>query len=183
MNPPRTGDPARGGSSGWLTGLTILLSAIAYAAPARAQSPAPCELGTCAVLGLTALTVGTGSVVAYARHKGGVSTMREGLTVWSIGFGVTAVAGIALGGDKGRQNRVASASVLAAVAGGVAGIAIHALGVGNDDSGGLAAALIGAASGVLVGGVYGALSYESDADLAGVQASRFPSMIAFRLAF
>jgi hypothetical protein len=109
--------------------------------------------------------------------------MREGLTVWSIGFGVTAIAGIALGGNKARQNRAVSLSVLGAVAGAAAGVAIEQLGVGGEDPGGLAAGLIGAASGVLVGGLYGALSYESDAGLGGGQASRFPSMVAFRLVF
>jgi len=137
----------------------LVLICLLAPATARAQLSEPCGTRCGVVLGATAFTAATGTVVAYARITGGISTAKEGLGIWGAGFLTVVGGGIALQGDGGRQRRAVYASGLGAVAGSLVGLGIESVRAGSDDASRWAGALVGATVGTLVGGLYGALSY------------------------
>ena len=99
----------------------------------------------------------------------------------TISFGATLATGVGLYGD--RRHRAIYGSGIGAVTGALVGVTIGAL-VGSDEpSTKVAAALIGAAAGALAGGVFGAVSYQGDDALAGLQASRGMPLFDVRLSF
>lgn len=146
-------------------------------AETRAQLSDPCQITCGAVLGATSLVVATGSMVLVGRLRGGYSTPREGVAIWTVGLGVGVGAGLALLGNGERQQRAVYAAGIGTVAGSLVGLAVESLG---KDSGGatrLAATLIGAAAGALVGGAYGAVSYEGPGASGTAMAFVSPSMV------
>jgi len=112
------------------------------------------------VLGATAFTVATGAAVAFGRHTGGISNIEQGLGIWSAAFVLSVGGGLALGSNGERQEQAVYAAGIGALAGSLVWLGIES---SLDQSTGarkLAASLMGAAAGALVGGVYGALSYD-----------------------
>jgi hypothetical protein len=137
-----------------------MLVALLTAVPgANAQLSGPCGTACGVVLGATAFTAATGTVVGFARASGGISTPREGLGIWGAGFAAVIGGGVALQGDGHRQRRAVYGAGIGALAGSLLGLGIESTRASSDDASRLAAALIGAAVGTLVGGVYGAVTY------------------------
>jgi len=128
---------------------------------AAAQLSDPCHASCAVVLGLSASAVGMAGLVASARHSGGVSTVPSALAIMGGGFALSLGAGLALGGNGDRQRRAVLSSGVGIVGGSLAGIALSALRSGSDGPRLLAGALVGAGVGVLIGGVYGALTYDA----------------------
>lgn len=137
-----------------------LAMALSVAPPAvSGQLSDPCATACGVVLGATAFTAATGTVVAYARASGGISTSAEGLGIWGAGFATVLGGGIALKGNGARQRRAVYGAGIGAVAGSLLGLGIESTRSSSDEASRLAAALVGAALGTLVGGVYGAVTY------------------------
>jgi hypothetical protein len=124
------------------------------------QEAAHCRFACGLVLGASAFTVGTGVAVAEGRLSGGLHSSGQALTLWGLGAGVTLASGLALSEESDRQRRAVYASGIGTVAGALLGFAARELGIGGEDANTPAAALIGAAAGALVAGVYGALSWD-----------------------
>lgn len=143
--------------------LVAALAMGAPAAPASAQFSDPCQFRCALVLGASAYTIAIGTVVGYGRATRGYSTRNIALGIWGTSFAAVAGGGMALSGNGERQERAVYASGLGAMAGALAGFAIGPTFEERDRSGKLAAVLVGAAAGALLGGVYGALSYDSGA--------------------
>ena len=139
--------------------------------PSAAQFSEPCQVACALVLGLTGITVATGSVVAVARQNGGFSTQSGALRVWWSGFGLAVGAGVALSVNGERQARAVYAAGIGAVAGSLVGLSIESLRAESDGARKLSATLIGAAAGAVVAGVYGALSH-SPSPGTGAQSSQ-----------
>ena len=132
-------------------------------APASAQFSDPCDFPCALVLGASAYTVAIGTVVGYGRATRGYSTRNVALGVWVTSFVAVTGGGMALSGNGERQERAIYASGIGALGGALVGLALGPTFDETDRSGKLAAVLVGAAAGALVGGVYGALSYDGGA--------------------
>jgi len=128
-------------------------------------------------LGATGFTVAMGTLVATGRASGGVSSIPRAAGIWAGSLLLFVGGGVALGGNGARQERAVYASGIGALAGSVAGLGVEASLGRGDRARKVAAALIGAAAGAVVGGVYGALSY--DAEQAGAQPARLQVSITF----
>lgn len=128
--------------------------------PVAGQLSVPCELSCGAVLGASALGVGMGALVVWARQTGGVSTQKEAFLVMGGGMTLAVGGAIALEGNGRRQERAVYGSGLGMLGGAVAGLGIAALVAEIDAPRAYSAALIGAGAGALVGGLVGALTYE-----------------------
>lgn len=157
--------------------LAAALSIAAPAAPASAQFSDPCDVACALVLGASAYTVAIGTVVAYGRATGGYSTRNAALGIWSASFIAVAGGGMVLSGNGERQERAVYASGIGAIAGALTGLAVGSTLDRSDRSARLAAVLISAAAGTLVGGFYGALSYDEGG------ASAQPAQIGIRIPF
>jgi hypothetical protein len=138
---------------------------------ASAQLSDPCGATCGLVLGTTALTFATGTLVAYTRLTGGLSTPGEGLGVLGVGFATFVAGAVALGGNGERQERAVYGAGLGALVGSAVWLALERSRGESDGSRSLAASLMGAAAGALVGGVYGALSHEAGPGDPGVSFS------------
>lgn len=125
-----------------------------------AQISDPCGVACTVVLSASSFTFATGTMVAVGRARGGYSTTDQAIIAWTAGFLTAAVSGVALRGNGERQRRAAYASGLGALGGAVAGVAVESLVDGGTPSRRWAAALVGAAAGVAVGGAIGAVTYE-----------------------
>jgi hypothetical protein len=147
-----------------LTGRAVALVAAlvtaASAAPASAQFSHPCDVPCALVLGASAYTVAIGTVVGYGRATRGYSTRGVALGIGVTSFVSVAGAGMALSGDGERQERAVYASGMGALGGALVGLALGPAFEETDGSAKLAAVLVGAGAGALIGGVYGALSYD-----------------------
>lgn len=131
---------------------------------AGAQLTDPCGVGCTLVLSASSFTFATGTMVAVGRARGGYSATDQAILAWTGGFLTAAVTGVALRGNGERQRRAAYGSGLGALGGAVAGVAVESLLEGGMPSRRWAAALVGAAAGVAVGGAIGAVTHEgSDA--------------------
>lgn len=130
--------------------------------PASAQFSDPCEVDCALILGATAFTTATGAAVAWGRYGGGLSTVREGLLVWGVSFAVVSGSGIALSGNGGRQRRAVRGAGIGALAGSVLWLGIESTQAESDGARKVAATLMGAALGTVLGGVYSALTYDDD---------------------
>lgn len=126
------------------------------------QLSSPCDIECGVVLGATGFTVAMGAAVAAGRASGGISNMTQAAGIWGGSLLLFLGGGIALGENGERQERAVYASGIGALAGSLAGLGVEATLGGGDRARSVAAALIGAAAGAVVGGVYGALSYEGD---------------------
>jgi hypothetical protein len=133
-------------------------------APATAQFQEPCELACIGVLGATGFIAATGTAVAVGRITGGMSTVNRGLLVWGTSFTAVVGGGMALSGNGNRQERAVYAAGVGTLAGALTGLALEVVRTDGDGPRVLAGALMGAAAGAFVGGVYGALSYDGDDD-------------------
>jgi hypothetical protein len=142
---------------------TLLLALLAFGpADIDAQFSAPCELSCALLLGVTGYAVGTSTLVAVGRHTGGLSSASEAAWAWGAGFVVAVGAGMALSGDGERQERAVYGSGLGLITGSVAGLVSTSLGSEADGARRLAATLIGAGAGAVVGGVIAALTVPAD---------------------
>jgi hypothetical protein len=94
--------------------------------------------------------------------------LNHGLFVWGSTFVVVAGGGLALAGDGDRQERAVYGAGIGGAVGAALGLAVEAVRTGGDGSHLLSGALIGAGAGVLLGGVYGALSHDGDEDISAV---------------
>jgi hypothetical protein len=148
-----------GGPLGALLALAVV--GAAQATPASAQFSDPCGVPCAGVLGATAFTAATGVLVGYGRLTGGVSTISEGLTVWGVSLAAFVGTGIALSGHGERQERAVYSAGIGSLAGSLLWLGIESTLDESDGARKVAAALMGAAAGALVGGVYGALSHEA----------------------
>lgn len=128
--------------------------------PAAAQLSSPCEATCALVLGLSGYAVGTGAVVAWGRHTGGLSTSGQALRLWVSGFAMTVGSGMALSGNGERQERAVYGAGLGLIAGSAVGLVLGSIGSEGDGARRIAGVLIGAGAGALIGGVFGALSYD-----------------------
>ncbi len=113
-------------------------------------------------MGATGIAFATGALVAYTRLTGGVSTPGEGLEVFAVSLASFVGGSFALSGNGARQERAVFGAGLGALAGSAAFLAIESMRDESDGARKLAAALMGAAAGSLVGGVYGALTHDAE---------------------
>ena len=146
---------------------TVLLATSCLVVPATraaAQFEEPCELACIGVLSATSFVTATGAAVAMGRLTGGMSTVNQGLVVWSGTFAAMAGGGMGLSGNGARQERAVYAAGIGLLSGAAAGLAIEALRTGGDEPRMLAGTLIGAALGAIAGGLYGAISYDGEED-------------------
>jgi hypothetical protein len=100
----------------------------------------------------------TGTVAALGRLTGGLSTTGQAVGTWGASFALVVGGGVALSGNGERQERAVYAAGIGSGVGAALGLALAAATDASDGSRLLASTLIGAAVGVLAGGVYGALS-------------------------
>lgn len=140
----------------------VTVALVALPLPASAQLSEPCGVTCGLTLGATGFTFATGALVAYGRQTGGISTIREGLSVWGVGLGAFVAGGVALSGNGGRQERAVYSAGIGTVAGSLLGLTIESLVGESSGARKLAATLTGAAAGALIAGVYGAVSYERE---------------------
>jgi hypothetical protein len=140
-------------------------------APAAAQLSQPCGVTCGVVLGVTGVTFATGAMVAYGRYTGGFSRPDRGIGVLVTSFAAFTGAGLALSGNGERQERAVYGAGAGAIIGSVVWMAIERADDESDDGGELAALLIGAAAGSLVGGVYAALTHDPTEDSGGASFS------------
>ena len=131
-------------------------------AHATAQLSEPCAVACGLVLGATGVTVATGALVALGRHTGGISTMNEGAPLFGVSFVAFVGGGLALSGNGARQERAVYAAGIGALAGSLLWLGIESTLDDSDGARKVAATLMGAAAGALVGGVYGALSHREN---------------------
>ncbi len=127
---------------------------------ASAQLTSPCELGCAAVLGATGFTAATGALVARGRSTGGVSSVNEVIGIWGGSFLVFVGSGVALSGNGERQERAVYSAGLGALAGSALWLGIESVLPASNSSRKVAASIMGAAAGAVVGGIYGAVTYE-----------------------
>jgi hypothetical protein len=145
----------------WL--LTSALLMLHAPSPVMAQLSDPCQFTCAAVLGTSGFVAATGAAVAVGRGTGGMSTVDQGLWVWSGTFAAVVGGGFALAGDGGRQERAIFTGGVGTATGAVVGLVAEAVRTNGDGPRVLAGALMGAAAGAVIGGLYGALTYDSDA--------------------
>jgi len=159
--------------------LALVAGSLLFTAPdsATAQLSDPCEAACSLVLGVTGYAVATGALVAWGRHTGGISTDKEGMWAWGTGFVLTVGGGVALGGNGERQERAVYAAGLGVLAGSAVGLAVGSMRPDSNGTTRLAATLIGAGAGALIGGVYGALTHDQE----GAGAPRPVPLLTFRL--
>ena len=163
----------------WLT--LVALVAMATVAPPEARAQGDCQFACGAVLGVTSFAVATGTVAAWSRITGGISSASQGRTIWALGFVATFGAGAAIYGPH--RERAVFAAGIGAAAGALAGLGLDSVTGSGEGSTKVAAALIGAAAGALAGGVYGALSHSSDAGNGTLPASNGPPLVSVRISF
>jgi hypothetical protein len=142
--------------------VAVVLLACIPGTPASAQLSDPCGVTCGVVLGTTGVTFATGALVAYTRHTGGVSTPGEGLRVFAVGLATYVGGAFALSGNGARQERAVYGAGIGALAGSAVFLAIESTRAESDGSRKLAALLMGAAAGSLAGGVYSALSHDTE---------------------
>ena len=155
---------------GFALGAATLLSA--HPRELAAQLSAPCEATCALVLGVSSYAVGTGAVVAWGRLTGGMTTASQGKWVWASGFAVAAGGGVALSGNGERQERAVYGAGLGLLAGATVGLVVGSIRSEGSGARRLAATLIGAGAGALLGGVYGAMSHDEDAGLSALASPR-----------
>ena len=150
--------------------LSLLAVTLTAAGPSlgAAQLAEPCEAACAVVLGLSGYAVGTGALVAWGRHTGGISGVGQATRIWGLGFAVTVGAGFALSGNGGRQERAVYSAGLGVLAGSAVGLLIGSRRSEGSGARLLAAVLIGAGAGTLIGGVLGAVSYDDSRGPAGL---------------
>ena len=129
------------------------------AAELNGQFTSPCDVRCALVLGGAGYAVGTGTLVAWGRASGGISTYTEAIALWGGGFAVTVGAAMALNGNGARQERAVYGAGLGVLAGSAAGVLVGVARAKGDGAYVVAATLIGAGAGALAGGIYGALSH------------------------
>lgn len=129
---------------------------------ASGQVTDPCDAWCGALLGANAFTFAMGTSVAVGRAAGGFHTVTAGGITWAASFGAVLAAGAGLSGDGHRQRRAVRGAALGAAGGALAGLAIESIS-GSTATTRFAATLVGAAAGVVVGGVVGALTHEGQA--------------------
>jgi hypothetical protein len=126
---------------------------------AAAQFTNPCDVTCAAALGATGAVAATGAVVAIGRLSGGVSTTAQAAWTWGASFAGVVGAGIALQRNGERQERAIYGAALGSAVGSLVSLGLTATGSRHDGARLLAASLIGASAGAILGGVYGAASY------------------------
>ena len=146
----------------WAPVIAMWVLALTAVAPSRgaAQVSEPCGLGCAALLGVNGITFATGTATAVGRLQGGYSTFTAAALTWGTAFTAAVGAGVALSGDGGRQRRAIRAAAIGSVGGGLAGLAIESLIGDATATTRLAATLVGAAVGVLAGGIVGAATFD-----------------------
>jgi hypothetical protein len=167
------------GRARWLT--LVALVTMATVAPPEAQAQGDCQFACGAVLGVTSFTVATGTVAAWSRITGGISSASQGQTIWALSFVATFGAGAAIYGPH--RERAVFAAGVGAAAGALAGLGLDSVTGSGEGSTKVAAALIGAAVGALAGGVYGALSHPADAGDGALPAFYRPPLVSVRISF
>lgn len=162
--------------------LLLALGILAITArESHAQFSDPCGTGCAAVLVGNSYVFASGTAAAVGRAMGGFSTSRQGIVAWSSGFVMSAVAGVSLSGNGGRQRRAIYAAGVGAVGGGLAGLVLESA-LGEDTKATrLAATMIGAGLGVALGGIWGAASYDAPAGGDQVNVARRGVALTFRL--
>ncbi len=148
-----------------LFGALILLAFALQPASVEAQFSGPCQIRCGLVLGASSYAVGVGALVAWSRHTGGISSASEGTRIWASGVALTLGGGIALSGNGERQQRSVYASGVGLLAGSAAGLIAGSIRSDGDGARTVAVTLIGAGVGALIGGLYGAVSYDGEAGL------------------
>lgn len=164
-----------------LFAVVVTVAACATPRAAAAQFSDPCDLGCALVLGGASYAFAMGTTTAVGRLNGGFSTSNQGVLTWGLSFAAAAGAGMALAGNGGRQERAVYSAGLGAIAGGLAGLAVEALGDSSAATR-LAASLIGSAAGALAGGVIGATTYDGDTG-AGAQPAAVAPSLSFAIRF
>jgi hypothetical protein len=146
------------------TAACLLAASLALALPAdaAAQFEEPCELRCIGVLGTTGFLTATGVSVAWGRITGGMSSVNEGVLTWGGTFVAFVGTGMALSGNGERQERAVYASGIGTAVGALTGLTVEAVRTNGDEPRLFAGTLMGAAAGAIIGGVYGALTYEDD---------------------
>lgn len=129
-------------------------------APARAQVSDPCAAMCGATLVGMGVVAATGTTVLTGRLTGGFSTTSAGLLTWGTSFAAVVGSGVALSGDGERQERAIYSAALGSAVAATLALGITVLTEDDDGTRRLAATLVGATAGVLIGGVYGALSHD-----------------------
>lgn len=141
--------------------LGLALLTILPPASAAGQFSDPCRAACATVLSATSFAAATGAVVAVGRLSGGVSRVEPALAVWGASFLALTGSGIALSGNGERQRRAVYGAGIGAVAGSLLWLGVESSFDGGDGSRRVAASLMGAAAGALLGGIYGAVSYRT----------------------
>jgi hypothetical protein len=145
---------------------------VAVPGQASAQFSDPCSVQCGLVLGATSFAVASGTAAAVGRLKGGFTTSRQGIVAWGTGFLFSAGAGMVLSGNGERQEHAIYVAGLGALGGSLVALASEALIGDSTPEQRLAATLVGAAVGALVGGAYGAITWDDSAD-PGVPANAY----------
>ena len=127
---------------------------------AEAQFADPCATVCALTLGAAGAVAATGTVVAFGRLEGGMSTSSQGLWTWGMSYALFVGGGMALSGNGEQQERAVYAAAIGSAAGALAGLAFASIGGSSDGTRRFAGTLIGAAAGAIVGGVYGAVSHD-----------------------
>jgi len=152
-----------GNRSTWIGATVAAIIVGSVPSEGAAQFSDPCSVECAVVLGATSFAFASGTAAAVGRLKGGFSTARQGMVAWGSGFAFAAGAGIALSGNGARQEHAVYLAGLGALSGSLVALASESLIGDSTSEQRLAATLVGAAVGALVGGAYGALTWEEEA--------------------
>ena len=130
-----------------------------------AQFSDPCGAACALTLGATGVVAATGAVVAFGRLEGGMSTTSQGAWTWGMSFAFVVANGIALSGNGEQQRRGVYGAAIGSAVGSLVWLGVAATADRNDGARLLAASLIGAAAGAVLGGVYGAVTHGEEGDV------------------
>lgn len=143
-------------------GVAMLILGPLTPGSAAAQFSDPCGAACALTLGATGVVAATGSVAAFGRLGGGMSTSSQVLWTGGISYALVVGSGMALSGNGERQERAVYGAAIGSAAGALVSLGVAAIADRSDGTRLLAASLIGAAAGAVLGGVYGAVSHGDD---------------------
>ena len=123
---------------------------------ASAQFAEPCAVACALTLGVTGVATATGAVVAIGRLSGGLASSETGVWIGGASLVLVVGGGMALSGDGERQRDAVYGAAIGSALSSVVWLGVAAATDRRDRGRMLAATLIGAATGALIGGVYGA---------------------------
>ena len=147
--------------------------------PVQAQLSDPCSVECGLVLGATSFVFASGVATAVGRTTGGFTTTSSGIIAWTSGFVVGLGGGIALAGNGGQQERAIYSAGIGAVAGSLVGLAADSFSGDSTRASRFASALVGAATGALAFGIYGAVTWDEDDPGAPIPVASFSIPVGF----